>query len=146
MNHLLSRTPRGMFLTAAYAIVDVITGQVNISVAGHPPFLWLSDKEVRVMAVNSGPPLGIMPEDYPVNNISLIDGDRLIFLTDGVFDAKNKAGERIGFNNLIEFVKKHRHRRNLIESITGYVHTYSSCSERTDDLTVVELTFSTVSK
>jgi sigma-B regulation protein RsbU (phosphoserine phosphatase) len=146
LNHLLSRAPRGMFLTAAYAIVDVVTGQVDISVAGHPPFLWLSNKEVRVMDVESGPPLGIIPEDYPVNTISLKNRDRLIFLTDGVFDAKNKAGERIGFDNLIKFVKKNRHRRNLTELITNYVRTFSLCSDMTDDLTVIELTFSTVRK
>jgi sigma-B regulation protein RsbU (phosphoserine phosphatase) len=39
INSILSKTPRGMFLTAIFLIADLDTGKLRISVAGHPPFL-----------------------------------------------------------------------------------------------------------
>jgi len=143
LNSLLSRTPRGMFLTAIYMVVDAVTGNVRLSVAGHPPFLWISKNAVRVMATPSDPPLGIVPVDYSFDTMSLKNGDRLILLTDGVFEAKNKNGQRIGFDNLVSFIKKHAtDKENLLDSITDYVHKFSKGVERADDLTIVEVKFS----
>lgn len=141
MNSLLSKAPRGMFLTAVYMIIDPFTGNTNISAAGHPPFLWLTNRAVKVISVVSGPPLGIIPENYPSGNISLKSGDRLLLLTDGVFDAKNKEGQRMGFDNLVRFVEKHVNEEDLIEKITDYVNTFSKGIERADDLTLVEVKF-----
>lgn len=142
LNALLSRAPRGMFLTAIYMIIDVVTGMLNLSVAGHPPFLWITKNDVKAVSVDSGPPLGIIPDDYPLSKITLNKGDRLILLTDGVFEAKNKKGQRIGFDNFVSFVKDHAKERQLIAKITDYVNTFSKCIDMADDLTVVEVKFS----
>lgn len=142
LNSLFSNAPRGMFLTAIYMIVDTVTGDIRLSVAGHPPFLRLTKKEVQVMSVPSGPPLGIIPVDYSLSTISLKSGDRLLLLTDGVFEAKNKKGQRIGFENLVTFVRKHVDEEKLVEIITDYVNNFSKGMERADDLTIVELRFS----
>ncbi|MEW6417776.1 MAG: GAF domain-containing SpoIIE family protein phosphatase [Nitrospirota bacterium] len=142
LNSFLSEAPRGMFLTAIYMIVNTMTGKLKVSVAGHPPFLWLSNKEVKVMSVPSDPPLGIIPVDYSFSTFSLRSGDRLILLTDGVFEAKNKEGQRIGFNNLVSFVKKNIDEDRLVEVIIDYVNDFSKGIEKADDLTIVELRFS----
>ncbi len=139
LNSQLSNAPRGMFLTAVYIIVDIITGALHLSVAGHPPFLWLTNGQAKVMDVPSGPPLGILPVDYPETAISLKKGDRLILLTDGAFDAKNKEGERIGFDRLVEFIKSHLDEEELIQKIVDYVNNFSKDTERADDLTLVEV-------
>jgi sigma-B regulation protein RsbU (phosphoserine phosphatase) len=142
LNSILSNAPRGMFLTAIYMIIDFMTGDLSLSVAGHPPFLWITGKEVQVVSVPSGPPLGIIPGEYPSNTLSLKSGDRLILLTDGVFEAKNKEGKRVGFDNLVAFVKRHKKETKLIELITDYVHKFSRGTEKADDLTIVEIRFS----
>jgi len=142
LNSLLSEAPRGMFLTAIYMIVDTITGNLKVSVAGHPPFLWLSDKRIEVMSVPSDPPLGIIPVDYSFSTHSLKGGDRLLLLTDGVFEAKNKKGQRIGFNNLVSFVKENMGKEELVDVIVDYVNDFCKGIEKADDLTIVELRFS----
>ncbi|MEW6108378.1 MAG: GAF domain-containing SpoIIE family protein phosphatase [Nitrospirota bacterium] len=141
LNSQMANAPRGMFLTAIYMIADIVTGNVHISVAGHPPFLWFTKGEVRVMNVRSGPPLGIMPVEYPVTTISLERGDRVLLLTDGVFEAKNKENERIGFNNIVEFYKKNISHERLVEIIADYVKDFSRGVEPADDLTLVEIGF-----
>ncbi|OGP63980.1 MAG: hypothetical protein A2169_12895 [Deltaproteobacteria bacterium RBG_13_47_9] len=139
LNSVLSQTPRGMFLTGIYGIVDLSTGNVFLAVAGHPPFLWLTQGEVRVMDIPSGPPLGILPIDYPVTGISLKKGDRLLLLTDGVFEARNKEGQRMGFEELVKFIKRHQDENHLVQKIMGCVNDFSKGMERADDLTLVEL-------
>jgi sigma-B regulation protein RsbU (phosphoserine phosphatase) len=141
LNKILSNAPRGMFLTAQYALINVVTGESQISDAGHPPFLLIRNKEVRIMSGRSGPPLGILPEIYPVSKYALQDGDRLIFLTDGVFEAKNREGKRLGFNALVAFVKNNRSEEHLIDKIVEYVNKFSKGAERADDLTLMELRF-----
>lgn len=141
LNSILSNAPRGMFLTAIYIIADAIDGNIRVSVAGHPPFLWLKNGDAMVINIPSGPPLGIMPLEYPSTTLELGKGDRLILLTDGVFDAKNKNGERIGFENIVKFVKRHENRENLVRMIVDYVNDFSKGMERADDLTIVELRY-----
>ena len=143
LNAVLSQAPRGMFLTAIFGIVDLSKGNLSLSVAGHPPFLWLTHGEVRVMNVASGPPLGILPAEYPSTEISLKKGDRVVFLTDGVFEAKDKGGKRIGFERFVSFVKEHREERNLIQKVVDYVNDFSKGLARADDLTLVELSWET---
>jgi phosphoserine phosphatase RsbU/P len=143
LNSVLSQTPRGMFLTGIYGIVDLSTGKISLSVAGHPPFLWMTDGETRVMDVESGPPLGILPEEYPRAELLLKKGDRILFLTDGVFEAKNKEDKRIGFERLVGFIKEHRGEANLVRTVVDYVNDFSKGLARADDLTIVELSWST---
>ena len=139
LNSLVSKAPRGMFLTAIYSVVNTTTGHLHLSVAGHPPFIWISAGEIRVMTVESGPPLGIMPIEYPSVSLQLRHGDRVIFLTDGVFDAKNSAGERIGFDPVVDFARRHAEDPQLVSRVVEYVDDFSKGMERADDLTMVEI-------
>ncbi len=141
LNSNLSNAPRGMFLTATYIIADTANGTLSIAVAGHPPFFLIGKGDVKVMNLPSGPPLGIMPVEYPVTKLELNKGERLLLLTDGAFDAKNRNGERIGFESIAGFVKNHSNRENLIPAIVGHVNDFSKGTERADDLTLVELRF-----
>ncbi len=139
LNLSLLKSPRGMFLTCIYLWVDIATGVVNLSVAGHPPFLWITKEQAKVMFVEAGPPLGIIPAEYPATMISLEKGDRLLLLTDGVFDAKDKVGQRLGFESLVRFIDAHRKEKELINVIIDYIYDFSKGTERSDDITIVEL-------
>jgi sigma-B regulation protein RsbU (phosphoserine phosphatase) len=143
LNFVLSQAPRGMFLTGIFGVVDLSKGNLSLSVAGHPPFLWLTHGEVRVMNVASGPPLGILPAEYPSTEISLTKGDRILFLTDGVFEAKDKGGNRIGFEKLVGFVKENMGEINLVQQVVDHVNHFSKGLPRADDLTIVELSWDT---
>jgi len=141
LNTQLMRAPRGMFLTACYVVVDVLSRRARFAVAGHPPFLLVSKNEVKAVHVPSGPPLGIVGQHYMKEHCCFQSGDRVILLTDGVFEAKNKKGKRIGFENIVRFVEKHKDRENLLKRITDHVEKFSKGTERADDLTIVELRF-----
>jgi sigma-B regulation protein RsbU (phosphoserine phosphatase) len=139
LNTILSGSPRGMFLTGVYIVVDTATGGFHLAAAGHPPFLWLSEGEVTVVSAPSGPPLGIIPAEYPLSTFSLDRGDRLLLFTDGVFDAKDREGRRIGFDGIAKYVRAHRRDERLGDRLVDFVDGYAKGVERADDLTVVEV-------
>jgi phosphoserine phosphatase RsbU/P len=142
LNALMTKAPRGLFLTAIYLIADTVSGDLAVSAAGHPPFLWITGEEVRVVNIEAGPPLGIMDVVYPVASISMKQGDRLLLLTDGAFDAKNREGQRMGFDDLTAFVKNNLHEEKLLDLIQEKIDSFSKGMDRADDLTLVEIRFS----
>lgn len=142
LNAVLSSAPRGMFLTCVYLMADTVTGAMNVSVAGHPPFLKTSNGKAEVVDLASGPPVGILDTDFPSSSIKLEKGERILLLTDGVFDAKNKAGERIGFEKITEFVNEHASEEELTRVLVDYMEKYSKGMDRADDLTLVEIRMS----
>jgi sigma-B regulation protein RsbU (phosphoserine phosphatase) len=135
----LSSSPRGMFLTCIYLVVDTLTGNVRLSVAGHPPLMHIHEGKVEVMALPSGPPLGILDSEYPVESLSLSAGSKIILLTDGVFDAKNSAGKRLGFEQITDMVKDYAGEDNIIQRIEDSVDKYSQSVKQADDLTLVQI-------
>ncbi|MBF0555748.1 MAG: SpoIIE family protein phosphatase [Nitrospirae bacterium] len=139
LNEGLSNSPMGMFLTASYFVVNVNTGQFTVSAAGHPPFLWVTNSGVKIMDIPSGPPLGILQYEYTSSEFTLKSGDSLLILTDGVFDAKNTSGERLGFECLVSFVKEHREKDTFVQAIIDFVQDFSNGAEMSDDITLVEL-------
>ncbi len=102
---LLGQTGDLVFVTAAYALVDAISGKVVLANAGHPaPFhLRRSARAVipLLLAQGPGPALGLLPDPvYEVVETTLEPGDALLLFTDGLFEAANASGEEYGRNRL----------------------------------------------
>jgi len=139
LNASLTNAPRGMFVTVMYAIVDTGTGQVIIACAGHPPAIHIAETAVRELAVPSGPPLGIMDFAYPDTPLRLQPGERLLFVTDGVFEAKNPEGARWGYEAMLDAVKQNSRQLDLMKIIVDCADIFAASAPQADDTTLVEM-------
>lgn len=87
VNHALcaERVGAGLFLTAAYAVLDLENGELRFAAAGHPPVvLSTAAGEVRELS-RTGPVLGLAAEaHYTEIGAHIGAGDRLFFYTDGL--------------------------------------------------------------
>jgi serine phosphatase RsbU (regulator of sigma subunit)/anti-anti-sigma regulatory factor len=85
----------GMFITAAYCLLDTEQGEITVASAGHPPLLCRrSDGEVEAIE-RSGPALGVDPEaEFSQMRLQLQRGDRLLLFSDGVLGA-DAAPDRV---------------------------------------------------
>jgi serine phosphatase RsbU (regulator of sigma subunit)/anti-anti-sigma regulatory factor len=82
----------GLFLTAAYCLLDTETGQATIASAGHPPLLLLREGGEVERVFHSGPALGLYANaDFGEQTLWLGVGDRLLFYSDGLYE--RLAGE-----------------------------------------------------
>ena len=84
------------FVTLLLARLNVRTGELCISNAGHPaPCVLSAGQEVRELDANRGRPLGIRTDScYQTSSSQLTPLQMLFFYTDGVTDAQNIAGEK----------------------------------------------------
>ena len=80
------------FVTAVFAEFDP-RGWLQLVVCGHPPPLLLAaDGELRALAPTAyATPLGLHPDIRP-STFSVGAGDRLVFYTDGLLEARDRLG------------------------------------------------------
>jgi hypothetical protein len=107
---LAEQTGPRRFVTAVLARLDSATGLVELLVAGHPPpVLIRSGRMIRELAPPPRPPLGLVIEGLPspvVAHEHLEPGDRLLFYSDGVSEARNSRGEFFGEQRLTDLAER----------------------------------------
>jgi len=93
LNRSLAGQLRGGFVTCCVARIGA-QGDGLIANAGHlAPYA-----DGRELEVENGLPLGIVPEvSYSDTAFTMMPGGRFTFLSDGVIEARNSAGELFGF-------------------------------------------------
>ena len=82
----------GLFITAAYGLLDIETGHLEIASAGHPPVLICRADGTHERLYHTGPALGFTSTArFAQKEFQLSEGDRVLLYTDGVFDAAENA-------------------------------------------------------
>ena len=102
VNRLLCRNmASGRFATFCYARIDVPGRRIVYSNAGHnPPLIVRARGEVERLS-EGGTVLGVFPDSaYEQGDVPLEAGDRLIFYTDGITEARSRDGEEYGEDKL----------------------------------------------
>lgn len=103
------------FTTAVIAELDTDTGLLQWVSAGHPePLLMRSGKLVKTLHVDPAPPLGLGHSTDPgghrdpvsVGSGQLEPGDRVLFYTDGVTDARSPDGDFFGPGRLVDLITR----------------------------------------
>jgi serine phosphatase RsbU (regulator of sigma subunit)/ketosteroid isomerase-like protein len=143
---LLARIPLNTFVTCFYAILDPGSGTLRYANAGHdPPYLWHGGccEELRAR----GMPLGLMPGmSYEEGEVSLREGESVLFYSDGLVEAHDPKGEMFGFPRLRAYVAEHGEERSLgdllLEELFSFV---GEGWEQEDDITLLTLKRSTSS-
>ena len=103
VNRLLCRNMApGRFATFFYARIDGAARRLVYSNAGHnPPLHIASTGAVTTMSVG-GMVLGVFPDTgYDQAELPLSRGDRLVFYTDGITEARDPNGEEYGEERLM---------------------------------------------
>jgi len=90
------------FAKALFGLIETLTGRVTYAVAGKPGVLFLERDGWQSLTFRS-PRLGEGPEtDYRPVQCCLESGEALVMITDGVYNAADTAGRRLGEANLAE--------------------------------------------
>ena len=108
----------GDFVTGQVARVDHASGIARIVNAGHPLPILIREGRAETVALAPGLPFGIaLSAEYPVHELELRVGDRLVFLTDGILE--RKAADV----NAMEILEQTRylHPREAVQALTQAV-------------------------
>ena len=128
-----------MFISLFYAVVDKAAGTLRYANAGHPHAFVIHKKGKIERLPAMDPPLG-MGTDAPRGASRPWNSDDLLLLfTDGVSDARNRQGERLGEERIVELAKQHRADppARVLERIFELLDNHTGDTRRRDDLTIV---------
>ena len=129
-----------MFITVFYGVIDPTAGVLRYANTGHPhAFIIAGDGKVsRLPALD--PPLG-MTTGRPdgASRAWRRGSDLLLLFTDGVSDARNDAGVRLGEQPVLDIVTQHRHEPTaaILERVFDALRAHVGESPRPDDLALV---------
>jgi sigma-B regulation protein RsbU (phosphoserine phosphatase) len=94
------------FVTALFAEYDP-RGWLQLVMCGHPPPLRLTvDGDLRVLTPAAyATPLGLHPDIQP-STFSVNAGDRLVFCTDGLLEARDRAGRFFRLQDCLDALRR----------------------------------------
>jgi len=137
---LLARIPPNMFVTCFYAVLDAGSASLRYANAGHDlPYLWHGGDAGELRA--RGMPLGLMPGmSYEEGEISLSEGNCVLFYSDGLVEAHDPKGEMFGFPRLRTLIAEHAEKESLEEALLEELYSFVGEGwEQEDDITLLTL-------
>lgn len=105
---IYSRTDKRTFITCLLARYDLTTKKLSVANAGHcRPVLKRNGIAEFIQTPDPRYPLGLKTNvNYVAHEITLKKGDMLLLYSDGLPEAANEKGERLGFEEVPRLVEK----------------------------------------
>jgi sigma-B regulation protein RsbU (phosphoserine phosphatase) len=114
-------------------------GSVEFVSAGHLPLLHVHNGGATSKD-STGVPLGMFCNTrFPVHRLGLAEGDGLFLYTDGLTEARNRAGDEYGLGRVQSLAARHRgaDARALISACLNDLGGFRESLKQTDDLTLL---------
>lgn len=132
--------PELRFTTAVLAQLDLETGRLRYVNAGHPrPLLIRHGAVVDSLAGGRRLPLGLDDPQIEVADLMLEHGDRILLFSDGITEARDRAGEAFGIGRLTDLVERDTGNLPAPEALRRLCHAALShyAGPPSDDATLV---------
>ena len=138
---ICSNNRQGMFVTVWLGILEISTGKLTCSNAGHEyPAFCLNGKDYELMKDKHGLVIGGMEgSTYTEYTLDLKPGDRVFVYTDGLAEAMNTEDEMFGTNRMIETLNRDKNAEpeEVLENMRSAVRDFVEDAEQFDDLTML---------
>ena len=129
------------FVSLIYAVWDDPSRTLTVANSGLPRPIYCHDGKVEVIEA-TGLPLGLFDEaDYDEFTFHAKPGDVFVFFSDGILDARNKAGDLFGRTRVEKLVTgcETQTADCIVDSIFKAVTRHAAGVETFDDQTVVAI-------
>lgn len=138
---LCESNDNGLFVTAWIGIIDIPTGQVQFTNAGHnPPLIAHKNGTFEYLRIRSGLVLAGMEDiRYKSSSLVLQPGDALFLYTDGVTEAMNPSMDLYGEDRLRNLLNKKAAKgsEELLDSVTTDLADFVEDADQFDDITML---------
>ncbi|MEW6752233.1 MAG: PP2C family protein-serine/threonine phosphatase [Candidatus Latescibacterota bacterium] len=142
LNHSMCRVlQRRTFV--CFAMVEVEPGRLRVANAACPPaYLFRAASGTVEEMLSETYPLGVSARSsYPIAEVPLGPGDRLVLCSDGIVEAQSEAGELFGYERTMEAVRAGCERglgaSALLDELFATVEAFCGSAPVTDDRTCV---------
>ncbi|WP_417523377.1 PP2C family protein-serine/threonine phosphatase [Marinovum sp.] len=132
------------YFTMLLADVDLATGHVQLSQAGHPhPLVQRADGTVELVGTG-GLPVGLIEDaEFDKFELELAKGDRLLLYSDGITECPDAGGGFFEEDGLIRLAKAQRHLpgREFLEAMVWTLAESTGTDDFPDDISAALLEF-----
>ncbi|HOD81622.1 MAG: Phosphoserine phosphatase RsbP [Planctomycetes bacterium ADurb.Bin126] len=149
--HLCQLTPQEDYAAIFLAVYHVPSGELTYLNCGHHPEPWVipASRQAPIRALSSARAtvLGFDPDlTFQPGRCRLLPGDTLLFLTDGLTEARNLRGEIFGSEQMDELLERNRTAEipDLLAAIDREVACFAHQAPQTDDRTALAMRVCTV--
>lgn len=135
-----------MFVTLFVGVLDLPTGRLHYSNAGHDAPLLVGDG-VGELPCDANIPVGFMPKwKYTLQEAQIFTGTTIFLFTDGLTEAMDVDNaqfqmERINDVALKALSQQQQEPKQLIDQMTDAVHKFVGDAEQSDDLTMMAIQY-----
>ena len=136
-DELAEDNEQGMFVTMFIGLVDLQSGHLDFSNAGHNPPVINND---HFLEMEPNAPIGLWPGlEYVGEEIDNIHNTPIFIYTDGLNEAENAAQEQFGDDHLLQILKEtpYQSARQTIELLQEEVARHVAGADPSDDLTML---------
>ena len=125
------------YFTIAYAEIDLISGHVQLVQAGHPHPVLMRAGGRMVPLGEGGLPIGLIPgATYDSMSATLLPGDRLFLVSDGVTECPDLLGKELGGDGFVGLLRRSRHLTSpeLLEALMWDLSVFAGGRDFPDDV------------
>ena len=139
------QNPESLFVTLFAAMLDLESGTLEYSSAGHEePYVMRKGERVRRLPQVAGPPLCVFDDfAYQTGRVQLEPGDTLCLMTDGVIEATNAQSELYGRARLESVLRDlaaaSSDPATMVHGLVGEVSRFRGAAEPADDIAILML-------
>ena len=138
-----------MFVTLFIGVIDLTTGEMTYSNAGHDaPYLISTDgKQIGTLPVDSNIPAGVMQGwQYTQQHTTIAQGTTIFLYTYGLTEAEDTAHQQYGQNRITDTLNRHCTQttptpNTIVNTIIQSVHQFVGNAEQSDDLTLMAIKY-----
>ena len=134
-----------MFVTTFFAFLDVKTGMLRYSNAGHNlPYLIRKDELPIQIENTGGMALGVFEDAvFATKELQLRKGDTFYLYTDGINEAMDVDNNEFTYQRMEDILKKIKDKfpKEIIEETLSEVEKFTIGAEQSDDITLLVLKY-----
>ncbi len=139
-NRICERNLLNMFVTIWVGVLNLETGEVIASNAGHDDPLVLSNGAYDFKKSSHGVAVGAMKDMEYVNyEFKINNGDKIFLYTDGVPEATDRNNDMYGLNKLEDTLNSNKNKscKETIEAVLDSVERFVGEAPQFDDITML---------
>ena len=137
-----------MYVTMFMGILDVNTGIMTYTNAGHPyPLIVHENGETNFLSNYPDVPIGILEDhNFTEHTYTIHKNNSLLFYTDGITDAENPTGQFYGKEKLINCIEKvsSLSPQLIIHTILADITQHIDTRKQSDDLTLLLIRYNDI--
>jgi len=141
---MLSELDTDLYATLLLAEIDLASGKILCTQAGHPNPALIKDGEKPEYIGQGGTPVGLIPgASYDSFELQLKTGDALLLYSDGFTEAENKEGQFLGDDAFIDILKgvDTTDGSGTLQHMLKSIEEFANGCELADDLSAVLIDF-----